>query len=431
MRRFVATCAVVVTGAFGAPAAMATGGISGHVTDIDGNPLSEICVRANAPNAVDPFVVPFASTNALGAYTIDGLSPGNYTVVFTDESAHCPTGTDFYFTQWFDAQTDQGSADLVAVADGVTTPGVDAVMVEPSGVGGRVTDSTGHGIADMCVTVLTPENATNTNLPPAGFAQTDADGYYFAPVDAGQYKVHFYDNGIPCDQDKYEQQWFNDKPDAGSADLVQVSVNRARFDIDAVMYQRSSISGHAQDEAGQPIAGLCVVANKAHVLNPPGLIPPFAQTDAAGNYVMDIQPGDWVLQFYDGAIPCTSTSNWQLQYYSGKYIFDDADVIHVERGARVAGINVTMRPKPPPAPPPPVIAPPPARPSVTCHVPKLRGKTLRRAKRLLHRNHCGVGKIRRRATGRQMAGRVLASKPRARSVRPAGTKVALVVGKRR
>src|SRR5690349_21009978 len=221
MRRFVAAFAVVVTGAFGAPAAMATGGISGHVTDIDGNPLSEICVRVNAPDAVDPFVVPFASTNASGDYTIDKLDPGSYTVVFTDESAHCPTGIDFYFTQFYDGQTDPGSADLVAVADGVTTPGIDAVMVEPSGVGGRVTDAAGRGIPDMCVTVLTPENATKTNLPPAGFAQTDADGYYFAPVDAGQYKVHFYDDGIPCGQAEYLQQWYNDKPDAGSADLVQ------------------------------------------------------------------------------------------------------------------------------------------------------------------------------------------------------------------
>jgi beta-lactam-binding protein with PASTA domain len=68
---------------------------------------------------------------------------------------------------------------------------------------------------------------------------------------------------------------------------------------------------------------------------------------------------------------------------------------------------------------------------ISCHVPTLRGVKLARAKRLLHKNHCGVGKVTRRRSGRRMIGKVLASKPAARSVKPKGTKVSLVLGKRR
>jgi uncharacterized delta-60 repeat protein len=59
-----------------------------------------------------------------------------------------------------------------------------------------------------------------------------------------------------------------------------------------------------------------------------------------------------------------------------------------------------------------------------CVVPKVKGKTLRAAKRALKRAHCAVGKVTR------TRGRVLSQKPKPGTKRPAGAKVALKVGKR-
>jgi hypothetical protein len=67
---------------------------------------------------------------------------------------------------------------------------------------------------------------------------------------------------------------------------------------------------------------------------------------------------------------------------------------------------------------------------VKCKVPKLRGRTLRSAKRLLLRSHCRLGKVTRKATTRVRSRRVLKSKPRAGSVRTRGARIAVVLAKR-
>jgi hypothetical protein len=404
----------------------APGSITGHVDDPDGVPIPGICVSAYAPDA-SPFNGPNVQTNEQGDYTITGLEPGTYKIVFFDLQPGCPTGEDVYLTQWFNAKPDTGTADLVDVTDGAVTSGIDATMAEPEAIAGRVTDSAGQPVYGICVSVVAAASPTS---PPAGFAQTNLFGTYVVKVPAGQYKVHFFDQGSPCYLGQYVEQWYSDKPDAASADTVVIASGRTTFDVDAVMYEVASISGHVQDEGGQSLAGICIVANKPHVLNPPTLVPPFAQTGADGNYEMDIASGDWVLQFYDGGIPCT-TNKYVLQYYNGKGVFDDADVIHVARGQHVTGINATMKlfvaPVQTTSPPPP---PPPPPPAVKCRVPALKGVTLAKAKRLLKSNHCRLGKVKRRQAGRRKVGRVLASKPGPRTVKPEGTKVTLLVGKR-
>ena len=66
----------------------------------------------------------------------------------------------------------------------------------------------------------------------------------------------------------------------------------------------------------------------------------------------------------------------------------------------------------------------------SCRVPKVRGKTLRRAKAMLTRAHCRVGKVSRKRSATVRAGRVVATKPKAGSVRRAGTRIPLTLAKR-
>jgi hypothetical protein len=66
-------------------------------------------------------------------------------------------------------------------------------------------------------------------------------------------------------------------------------------------------------------------------------------------------------------------------------------------------------------------------PPAKCKVPKLRGRTLRSAKRLLVNAHCRVGKLTRKASSRVRAGRVISSKPRPGSVRARGTRITLAL----
>jgi TolB protein len=84
-------------------------------------------------------------------------------------------------------------------------------------------------------------------------------------------------------------------------------------------------------------------------------------------------------------------------------------------------------PRPPPAPPP--APPPPAQPPIRCHVPRVIGVTLRRARSRIRVAHCSVGRVRRTRSAR--VGRVLRQDPRPGFVRRRGYPVKLVVGRRR
>jgi hypothetical protein len=84
---------------------------------------------------------------------------------------------------------------------------------------------------------------------------------------------------------------------------------------------------------------------------------------------------------------------------------------------------------PPPPPPPPPVKPVVATTPVKCIVPKLKGLTLKNAKRRLKSRHCAAGKITRKRSSRKWHGRVLATKPHRGARRPAGTRVALIVGR--
>jgi beta-lactam-binding protein with PASTA domain len=63
-------------------------------------------------------------------------------------------------------------------------------------------------------------------------------------------------------------------------------------------------------------------------------------------------------------------------------------------------------------------------------VPKVVGKKLLVAKRAITRARCRVGRV-RKARSRRASGRVLSQSPRAGVKRPRGTRVNLVVSRRR
>ena len=63
-----------------------------------------------------------------------------------------------------------------------------------------------------------------------------------------------------------------------------------------------------------------------------------------------------------------------------------------------------------------------------CRVPKLRGKKLKAVKRRLRAADCKVGKVTRRSGATSRTGRVVRQRPRAGSIRPAGTVVRVRLG---
>jgi hypothetical protein len=70
-----------------------------------------------------------------------------------------------------------------------------------------------------------------------------------------------------------------------------------------------------------------------------------------------------------------------------------------------------------------------ATPTPQCVVPRLKGKTLRAAKRTLTAAHCSLGRVSRKASRRMRKGRISAQRPRPGTRKAAGARVAVVVSK--
>lgn len=85
---------------------------------------------------------------------------------------------------------------------------------------------------------------------------------------------------------------------------------------------------------------------------------------------------------------------------------------------------------PPPQPPPPPPGPPPAPSRPTCLVPKVVGRPLAKAKKLIRKSGCRVGRVRKVRSGRG-AGTVLSQIPRGGLRVPLRAHVRLVVSRGR
>jgi len=90
-------------------------------------------------------------------------------------------------------------------------------------------------------------------------------------------------------------------------------------------------------------------------------------------------------------------------------------------------------PGPPPAPPPPPVEPPPPARVIRCVVPRLKGRTLFRARRALVRANCRLGLVTRRYSANVTLGRVMRQRPAAatRLKRYARVSVVLSRGKKK
>jgi beta-lactam-binding protein with PASTA domain len=62
-------------------------------------------------------------------------------------------------------------------------------------------------------------------------------------------------------------------------------------------------------------------------------------------------------------------------------------------------------------------------------VPKLKGKTLVAAKKLLTKANCRLGKVTKKKGPKSRKGKVVSQKPAPGAKKPLGTKIAVVIGK--
>ena len=178
-----------------------------------------------SPPWTRPGVVSVAATSRDGHWTLTGLDPGSYRVLF---SPVCMAGFPQVAPQWFNDKPGPGSATPVNVSTDRTTGAINARLAAPGGISGTVTDLAHAAVPGICVIAL-PEAAGSVPVS----AVTAANGNFsIANLPPGRYLVRF-DPG--CGASGYLTQWYNDAATKSGATAVSVVAGVDTTDVNATM----------------------------------------------------------------------------------------------------------------------------------------------------------------------------------------------------
>src|SRR5262249_51310091 len=197
-------------------------------------PLENIEVDLVDASNLDNFIGT-AVTGADGTYRLIGLPAGAFKAVFSDIGFPLT-----YVPGWDGDKPGFDSAVPVQVAVGVENAGIDAALAVGGSISGIVTDPSGMEIFGCA-------SATNVTSGFSGANSLGSPGAYrITALPAGDYKVPF---GSCSFAGNHIAEWYDDKPDFDSADVVTVALGVDTPGIDAVLAIGGSISGTVTDAA--------------------------------------------------------------------------------------------------------------------------------------------------------------------------------------
>ena len=206
--------------------------------------------------------VGYAYTDDNGAYTIDGLPPGQYRVR-TDRYSF------YYVTQYYSRSATFEGAVPVVITDGGTVAGVDFSLMTGGSISGYVTaDSDGQPIEDIYVSAELYDESGGYDYYGA---YSDADGFYeIDKLPPGDYRVSVY-------SDVYVGEYYNDTPSYSDAMPVTVVDGAESSDINFSL----TASGPGGIEASGAIKGTVTRASDGE---PIGGFSVYAYEESTGNY---------------------------------------------------------------------------------------------------------------------------------------------------
>jgi protocatechuate 3,4-dioxygenase beta subunit len=200
--------------------------------------LARVCVYAEGyrGNYAD------AVTTKNGTYRLAGIGPGRYQVSF--DPSCLGTRSALYLP-----------ADrTISVQAGHTRSGLDVRLRPAAGISGIVRDPAGRPVDSVCIDVGDENN---------DFAFTNAHGRYSVTgVVPGRYNVEFETGcGNPG---SLASQWYHNRPDRDSADLVTFTAGKMHRNVDATLHPGGTLAGVLTSKSGRPVKGDCLGVAAQH-----------------------------------------------------------------------------------------------------------------------------------------------------------------------
>lgn len=296
--------------------------VSGVVKDSNGNPVSGVCVQAYNNHSFNA-----SKSGANGSYSVNALPTGSYRVEFSGGCGNAGS----YAAQFYQGQTNSGSANLVGLTAGETTSGINAAMQPGGTITGLVTGA-GRPLNRTCVSVI---SVSNLNFGFPFNLEITKNGTYLAKnLNPGLYAVDF---GCFFGPRPFASQWYKSRISSDTADLVSAAPGVITSDISAALPRGGFISGMVTNTAHVKLSGVCVT-----VTPPGGKIPAlkfgsFNVTEHGAYRVGPLTPGKYEVQFAD----CFNR-RYATQWYHGSDTQQAATPVAVHFGATTSGIDAVM-----------------------------------------------------------------------------------------
>ncbi|HEV2887220.1 MAG TPA: carboxypeptidase regulatory-like domain-containing protein [Jatrophihabitans sp.] len=264
-------------------------GLKGRLSDQEGRAIQGAQVEIRETSTGN--YVAGAATSGTGQFVATGLNAGRYLICFfptSETTGHSITG----YRPGCYRQQPYGYGDTgtpVVVRAGKITSGLVDYLSVAGAISGRVTDSAGHGIANVGV-------SANGNDPDHGSASTTGpDGsYVITGLAADTYQVCFYSQASTGSSTTgYLDECYDRQPPYGLATPVAVTLGHVSSGINAALEVGAAITGRVSDGNGTPVPNIGVS------MYGPGF--GYGYSDSTGTYTITGLPtGDYTLCF-DGS----------------------------------------------------------------------------------------------------------------------------------
>ncbi len=262
-----------------------------------------------------------AQTDEEGEYSLKGLAPGKYRVVFTPEEGS------FYAAQYYKGAKTKTTAETLTLAAQEKDSGIDAELEE----GGVISGNVKNAKAEPVELVKVCANPTTAGAP-TDCSHTGALGNYtIRGVATGEYRVEF-----KPEAGNYLTEFYNGVFESSEATLVKIEqAGQEKSAINAMLTQGGVIRGKVTSSATKiPLEGASVCAEELGRANTSCVY-----TDSRGEYtITGLNTGKYRVKFSDG-------SEFRIQYWDAKAKAAEANEVGVKQGETVAEINGALRPK--------------------------------------------------------------------------------------
>jgi hypothetical protein len=304
----------------GISAALYLGGtISGTVRlgTSSGTPLGGICVFASNN---DGTVQVAASTGTSGRYKLTGLTSGIFQLQF---SAGCSTNGNYVPLLKYARAT-----------EGKTTSGFDVVLQPGAEISGTVTDTHGHPVGGICLT-LSGGNSDLVAQVEGLQPQTAADGSYdLTDLAKGSYTLEF--NGGCGNTGSYQPLWYDSQSSQQLAGPIVLTTGEHASLATQQLLPGVTIQGRVISSTGRKLSGVCIgVGTAGSFLVGIGVFAQIAFSTNGSYSVPNLMPGQYLVDF-----GCTSYAD---QWFNHAPTPGSADVLSAGPGD-TAVINAVLQP---------------------------------------------------------------------------------------